>query len=74
MELLMATTIKPDQELIKEVIKLGGFKSGKAAVDTALAEYIKLQKRLGLVALAGTIDYDADYDYKKLRTRKSFKR
>ena len=60
-----------DSDLIKEATKLGKFKTQKQAVNTALAEYIQLQKRRELIAIAGTINYRPDYDYKKLRSRKS---
>jgi hypothetical protein len=60
-----------DHALVKEAIKLGKFKSKEQAVNAALAEFIQLQKRRALVALAGTIAYRPDYDYKKHRARKS---
>jgi len=53
------------------VVKLGKFKSKEQAVNAALAEYVLVQKRRALVAIAGTINYRSDYDYKKLRARKS---
>jgi len=34
---------------------------------TALREYIQRRKRLKVLVLFGTIDYDSDYDYKKQR-------
>jgi Arc/MetJ family transcription regulator len=67
----IVTALNLDNELVKEAIKLGKFKTKTQAVNTALAEYIQLQKRRDLVAIAGTINYRADYDYKKLRSRKS---
>jgi Arc/MetJ family transcription regulator len=67
----MVTTLNLDNDLVKEVIKRGKFKSKEQAVNAALAEYVALQKRRELVALAGTINYRADYDYKKLRARKT---
>ena len=58
-----------DNELVKQAIKLGHFKTKEQAVNAALAEYIQLQKRRELVAIAGTVTYRADYDYKKLRRK-----
>jgi hypothetical protein len=52
---------------MKEALKLGKFKSKEQAVNAALTEYVQLQKRRALVALAGKITYRPDYDYKKLR-------
>ena len=66
----MTTAVRPDQALVIEALKLGKFKSNEEAVNAALTEYIKLQKRMGLIALAGTIDYDPDYNYKDHRSRK----
>jgi hypothetical protein len=66
----MTTAVRPDKALVTEAKKLGKFKSQEEAVNAALAEYIKLQKRLGLIALAGTIDYDPGYNYKDYRPRK----
>jgi len=33
----------------------------------ALEEYVNRRKQLEILKLAGTIDYDPDYDYKKIR-------
>jgi hypothetical protein len=50
-------------------MELGGHRTGRAAAEAALREYVH---RLGVEAffeLAGTIDYDEDYDYKAARRR-----
>ena len=67
----IVTTVNLDNALVKEAIKLGKFKSKDEALNAALAEYVQLQKRRALVAIADTINYRPDYDYKKLRARKS---
>jgi hypothetical protein len=36
-------------------------------VETALREYIQRRKRLKVLELFGTIDYDEGYDYKHQR-------
>jgi Arc/MetJ family transcription regulator len=66
----MATNLDLDDALIREVVKLGKFASKKEAVNTALAEYVHRSKQARILDLAGKINYDPDYDYKKLRTRK----
>ncbi len=71
MRCAIVTTLNLNDSLMKEAIKLGKFKSKEQAVNAALAEYIQFQKRRALVALAGKINYRSDYDYKKLRTRKT---
>ena len=47
----MKTHIELDDELLKEVLQLGGFATQKAAVNTALAEYAKMLKRRELLAM-----------------------
>ncbi|MDX9988436.1 type II toxin-antitoxin system VapB family antitoxin [Thiothrix unzii] len=65
----MATNLALDDTLIAEVVKLGNFKSKKAAVTQALQEYIQRHKQAQILQLFGTIDYDEDYDYKQGRSR-----
>ena len=56
----MKTHIELDDALLEEVFKLGGFNTKKAAVNTALAEYVKMLKRRELLALRGKIPWDGD--------------
>ena len=63
----MATNLALDDELIQEVVQLGGFKTKKAAVTQALLEFIQRHKQAQILELFGTIDYDEDYDYKQAR-------
>ncbi len=65
----MATNLALDDTLIAEVVKLGNFKSKKAAVTQALQEYIQRHRQAQILQLFGTIDYDEDYDYKQGRSR-----
>ncbi|WP_287602645.1 type II toxin-antitoxin system VapB family antitoxin [Thiothrix sp.] len=65
----MATNLALDDTLIAEVVKLGNFKSKKAAVTQALQEYIQRHKQAQILQLFGTIDYDEDYNYKQGRSR-----
>ena len=51
-------------------MKLGKFKSKKDAVNTALAEYVRRHSQASILEMFGKVDYDPDYDYKKLRSRK----
>ena len=66
----MATNLALDDKLIAKAVKLGAFKSKKAAVNTALEEYVRRHTRASIVDMFGKVDYFPDYDYKKLRTRK----
>jgi Arc/MetJ family transcription regulator len=56
----MKTHIELDDELLKEVLQLGGFATQKAAVNTALAEYAKMLKRRELLAMRGQVRWEGD--------------
>ncbi len=66
----IATNLDLDNKLIAKVVKIGKFKSKKAAVNAALDEYIRRHSQASILEFAGKVDYDPDYDYKKLRSRK----
>jgi len=66
----MATNLAIDDRLVEEARKLGQHRSKKDAVNAALDEYVQRRKRLRILDLFGTIDYDEDYDYKRERRRK----
>ena len=63
----MATNLAIDDRLIDEARRVGKHKTKKEAVTAALDEYVRRRKQLEILELAGTIDYDPDYDYKKVR-------
>jgi len=66
----MPTNLDLDDKLIRQVQKLGKFKSKRQAVNTALREYTQRHNQASLIELFGKIDYYDDYDYKKLRARR----
>lgn len=66
----MATNLSLNPKLIIEAQKIGGFKTKKDTVNTALLEYIQRHKQLEIIKLFGSIDYDSDYNYKEERNRK----
>lgn len=66
----MPTNLAIDDRLIEEARRTGRHKTKKEAVTAALEEYIKHRKRLRLLELFGTIDYDPKYDYKAERRRR----
>ena len=66
----MATNLALDDKLIEEARRMGGHKTKKDAVNSALDEYVKKRKRLKILELFGTIDFDPSYDYKAERRRK----
>jgi metal-responsive CopG/Arc/MetJ family transcriptional regulator len=58
-------------KLIAEARRIGHHKTKSETIRAALQEYIERRKQLEIVDLFGTIEYDADYDYKAERARKS---
>jgi len=65
----MATNLALDDGLILEAQAVGQHKTKKEAVTTALREYVARQKQLGVLKLAGKIEFDPSYQYKKARRR-----
>ena len=66
----MPTNLALNDKLIEEARRVGKHKSKKAAVTAALEEYIKHRKRLRLLDMAGTVDFDPRYDYKAERRKR----
>lgn len=58
----MRTHIELEDDLLDQVIRLGKFKTRKAAVNQALLEYARLLKRKELLNLKGKLSWDADLD------------
>ena len=65
----MATNLSIDSELLEDALQIGKLKTKKDTVNVALAEFIKKRKASEIISLFGTVEYDADYDYKKARIR-----
>ena len=69
----MATNLDIDQKLLDEALKIGGQKSKKNTVNKALKEFIERRKQIEILSMFGSIVYDPEYDYKRLRkSLKSF--
>lgn len=66
----MPTNLALDDKLIEEARNAGRHKTKKEAVTAALREYIKACKRLGILELAGKVEFWPNYDHKALRRRK----
>lgn len=65
----MATNLALDDRLIQQAQAAGGHRTKKEAVTSALQEYVARRKQLEVLKLAGKIEFDSDYDYKKARKR-----
>ena len=63
----MPSNLAIDDDLIAQVQQLGGYKTKKAAVNEALAEFIRHRKQLELLDDFGTIDFDDQASVKEAR-------
>ena len=63
----MATNLALDDQLVQEAKRLGRHRSKRAAVNSALAEYVARRKRRRILGLFGTVQWDPRYDYKAER-------
>ena len=52
---------------MEQAVKLGKFKTKQDAVNSALVEFVARRNRLRILELAGEIDFDPDWDYKRMR-------
>lgn len=66
----MPTNLAIDDHLLASAQKISGIKTKKETVNQALREFIQRRKQQGILDLFGTVEYDRDYDHKKLRNRK----
>ncbi len=60
----MLTNVAIDPELLDHVLAVSGARTKKEAVTIALREFIARRERARIVDSFGTLDWDADYDYK----------
>jgi recombination DNA repair RAD52 pathway protein len=63
----VATNLAIDDKLINEAKAVGHHKTKKEAVTAALERYVRWHKQQEILEHFGTIDYDPEYDYKKVR-------
>ncbi len=66
----MPTTLKLDEKMVEEAVKLGNFKTKQEAMNVALAEFVQRRNRLRILELAGKIEFRPDWDYKKMRGKR----
>ena len=65
----MATNLAIDPELIERALAISGETTKKAAVTLALREFIARREQVNALALLGSMDWDAKFDYKSERSR-----
>ena len=66
----MATNLAIDPQLLDKALEVGGEKTKKATVNSALREFIARREQKRLLELFGKLDWDDEYDYKRERTRR----
>ncbi len=58
----MRANVELDEALLDQVVRLGEFRTKRAAINAALSEYAKLLKRRQLLALRGKVSWQGDLD------------
>ncbi|HVZ87162.1 MAG TPA: type II toxin-antitoxin system VapB family antitoxin [Polyangia bacterium] len=65
----MATNLAIDDRLLDEALQIGGERTKKETVTTALREYVERRKQARMLDLLGKVEFAPDYDYKRQRRR-----
>lgn len=63
----MPTNLAIDDRLLDEARAVGGYRTKRETVNEALREFIQRRQRTELAKLAGQVEYDSTYDYKRER-------
>lgn len=66
---LMPTSVKLNDKMVEQAVKLGRFKTKQQALNAALKEFVERHNRLRILELAGKIDFDPQWDYKTMRVK-----
>lgn len=66
----MPTNLAIDDKLLERALRVGKHRTKRETVNEALKEYIQRRKRLQALRAFGTIEFDPNYDYKKLRAKR----
>lgn len=66
----MRTNIDLDDNLVKEAFKYINVNTKKELINIALTELVENHRKKDLLELMGKIEFDENYDYKKMRSRK----
>ncbi len=65
----MPTKVKLNDKMVEQAVKLGNFKTKQQALNAALEEFVQRHRRLHILELAGKIDFDPAWDYKRMRAK-----
>jgi Arc/MetJ family transcription regulator len=63
----MRTNIVLDDDLVAEAFKYSPVKTKKELIHIALKEFVDRKRRLNLMDLAGNVEFEEGFDYKKMR-------
>jgi Arc/MetJ family transcription regulator len=63
----MPTNLAIDDRLLDQARTVGGYRTKRETVNEALREFIQRRQRMELAKLAGRVEYDSEYDYKRER-------
>ena len=67
----MATNLALDNELLDRAFRVSGEATKRAAVTSALQEFIARREQRRVAELFGKLEWDSAYNYKVDRSRKS---
>jgi Arc/MetJ family transcription regulator len=65
----MATNLDLDPELVERALAVSGEATKRAAVTSALREFIARREQKRLLELFAQLEWDSEYDYKQERSR-----
>ncbi len=65
----MATNLDLDPELVERALLLSGEPTQRAAVNSALREFIARREQRKILELFGQLEWDTAFDYKQERSR-----
>jgi Arc/MetJ family transcription regulator len=66
----METNLVIDTTLLEHALQIGGMKAENETVNLALKEFIKRRLGENVISAFDTVEYDKNYDYKKLRGKR----
>jgi Arc/MetJ family transcription regulator len=69
-EIKMDANLAINQKLLDSALNIGGLNTKRETVNMALKEFVQRRKQTEIIELAGTIDFDDDWDPMKVRGKK----
>jgi len=66
----METNLAIDSTLLENALQIGGMKAENETINLALEEFIKRRTGENVISVFNTVEYDENYNYKKLREKR----